>query len=704
MPLFLNLNSLILNYNNNVKKMQGEDVNVLKIYHGIWEKQKGVSVYPAAQVYEWKEQEGELLFLAPHRKICGRGMTLDGVVLTFHVSVAREGIFHIIVEHYQGVKRRGPEFSLNLDGQPLSLRDQENELMIRSGNNELCITKDPLSMEFFCKGRRMTRMEGEDFAYIRTEDSGVLLYEEQAGPVYMRGATSLAVGEYIYGLGEQFGPFIKNGQSIDAWNEDGGTSSDLSYKNVPFYLSNRGYGIFVNDPGRVSFEVGTERVEKVGFSVPGEKLDFFYIGGADMKESIQLYTDLTGKPALPPAWSFGLWLSTSFTTDYDEETVLRTIDQMEEQGIPISVFHFDCFWMKGYHWCDFMWDEAMFPDPAGMLRKIHDRGIRVCVWINPYIAQASDLFAEGRENGYFICRTNGDVWQWDKWQAGMAVVDFTNPAAKSWYQSKLEQLLELGVDCFKTDFGERIPAESVVYFDGSDPKKMHNYYSYLYNETVFEVIQRKKGEEALVFARSGTSGSQKFPVHWGGDCFARYESMAESLRGGLSLTLSGYGYWSHDIGGFEDTSSPDVYKRWVAFGLLSSHSRLHGSSSYRVPWLYGEEATAVLRHFVQVKNDLQPYLLGKASENHKTGIPLVRAMVLEFPDDPTCAWLDRQYMLGERYLVAPVFDESGEVTYYLPAGSWKNYFTGESTKGGRWITETVDYFTIPLWEREVELG
>lgn len=672
----------------------------MKFFNGHWEKQYGVSVYSAAQIYEWHQEKENLVFLAPHQKISGKGMTLDGVVLTFHISVAREGIFHIVVEHYKGVKRRGPEFPLNLDEKPLSLQEKDRKFVIGSGKNELRITKEPFSMEFLCQGKVMTRMEGSDFAYIRTKDTGVLLYEEESGPVYMRGATSLSVGELIYGLGEHFGPFVKNGQSITMWNEDGGTSSDLSYKNVPFYLSNRGYGIFVNDPGEVSFEIGTERVEKVGFSVPGEQLDFFYIGGSEIKESIQLYTDLTGKPALPPEWSFGLWLSTSFLTSYDEQTVLHTIEQMEKEGIPISVFHFDCFWMKGYHWCDFIWDASVFPDPEGMIRKIHDKGIRVCVWINPYIAQASALFDEGMDKGYFIQRTNGDVWQWDKWQAGLAVVDFTNPDAKRWYQSQLESLLDMGVDCFKTDFGERIPAENVVYADGSDPRKMHNFYSYLYNETVFELIKKRKGEtEAVVFARSGTAGGQKFPVHWGGDCFARYESMAESLRGGLSLTLSGYGYWSHDIGGFEDTSTPDVYKRWVAFGLLSSHSRLHGSGSYRVPWLYGEEATDVLRHFVQVKKELRPYLLEKARENYTTGIPLVRAMVLEFPKDPTCAWLDRQYMLGDRYLVAPVFEESGEVTYYIPAGKWKNYFSGKIEEGGCWITETVDYFTIPLWER-----
>lgn len=672
----------------------------MKFFNGHWEKKKGVSVYSPAQIYEWHKTEHELTFLAPHREIANRGMTLDGVVLTFHISVAREGVFHIVVNHYEGVKKKTPSFVVQENLQPLACEETENGFVLKSGENELQITKKPFGMEFFCAGKRMTKMTGEDFSYIRTGDSGVLLYEEQAEASYMRGATGLSVGEMIYGLGEQFGPFVKNGQSIDMWNEDGGTSSELAYKNVPFYLSNRGYGIFVNHPERVSFEIGTERVEKTAFSVPGEGLDFYYFGGGTMKKALSLYTELTGKPALPPAWSFGLWLSTSFVTNYDETTVMSTIEAMEKEGIPISVFHFDCFWMQGYHWCNFLWDKEVFPDARGMLSRIHDKGIKVCVWINPYIAQASELFAEGVEKGYFLHKENGDVWQWDKWQAGMAIVDFTNPEAKAWYQEKLTALLEMGVDCFKTDFGERIPDENVRYFDGSDPKKMHNFYSYLYNETVFETIKRVKGEEdAVVFARSETSGGQKFPVHWGGDCFAKYESMAESLRGGLSLMMSGYGYWSHDIGGFEDTSTPDVYKRWVAFGLLSSHSRLHGSSSYRVPWLYDDEATKVLRHFVLVKQKLLPYLLEKAKENHDTGIPLVRAMVLEFPEDPVCGFLDRQYMLGDRYLVAPVMDETGEVTYYLPQGQWKNYFTGETRQGALWITETVDYFTIPLWEK-----
>ena len=373
---------------------------------------------------------------------------------------------------------------------------------------------------------------------------------------------------------------------------------------------------------------------------------------------------------------------------------------MEERGIPLSVFHFDCCWMREYHWTDFVWDARVFPDPKGMLQRIKAKGIRICVWINPYIGQESVLFDEGVEKGYFIKKENGDVWQWDMWQSGLAIVDFTNPEACRWYQEKLEGLLDMGVDCFKTDFGERIPT-NVVYHDGSDPQKMHNFYTYLYNQAVYDVLEKKRGkEEAVLFARSATAGGQKFPVHWGGDCWSDYESMEESLRGGLSLTSSGFGYWSHDIGGFESQSTPDVYKRWAAFGLLSTHSRLHGSTSYRVPWVYDEEAVDVVRFFTRLKLDLLPYLYSGGVKTSLTGIPLMRSMALEFEDDRNCSYLDKQYMLGDNLLVALVFNEEGIAEYYLPEGHWTNYLTGEETEGGKWIKEEHGYCSIPLWVRE----
>ncbi|MFT4144168.1 MAG: alpha-xylosidase, partial [Mobilitalea sp.] len=429
-------------------------------------------------------------------------------------------------------------------------------------------------------------------------------------------------------------------------------------------------------------------------------LDYFIINGPSMKEVLMRYTDLTGKPSLPPAWTFGLWLSTSFTTNYDEATVNSFVDGMFERGIPLKVFHFDCFWMKDFHWSNFLWDSRVFPDPAGMLKRLKAKGLKICVWINSYIGQESEMFEEGVKGGYFIKRPNGDVWQWDMWQPGMAIVDFTNPEACKWFAGKLEILMDMGVDCFKTDFGERIPTDA-VYFDGSDPNKMHNYYTYLYNKTVFDLLERKSGKgEAVLFARSATAGGQKFPVHWGGDCWSDYESMAESLRGGLSLTMSGFGYWSHDIGGFESTSTPDVYKRWCAFGLLSTHSRLHGSSSYRVPWAYDDESVAVVKFFTRLKASLMPYLYRNAIETAKTGIPSMRSMVIEYTSDPTCSYLDKQYILGDSLLVAPIFNDEGIAQYYLPAGKWTNLLTGEAKQGGTWYKEKHDYLSIPLLVKE----
>jgi alpha-D-xyloside xylohydrolase len=493
---------------------------------------------------------------------------------------------------------------------------------------------------------------------------------------------------------------VKNGQTVDIWNEDGGTSTEQSYKNIPFYISNKGYGVFVNSTDKVSFEIGTESVTKVEFSVPGEKLDYFLINGPTMKEVLMRYTDITGKPSLPAPWTFGLWLSTSFTTDYDEATVNSFVDGMLDRGIPLQVFHFDCFWMKEFNWCDFTWDSRVFPDPAGMLARLKAKGLKICVWINSYVGQDSPLFEEGKKGGYFLKRKNGDVWQWDMWQSGLAIVDFTNPAAREWYCSKLEALLDMGVDCFKTDFGERIPTDA-VYYDGSDATKMHNYYTYLYNKTVFDLLKRKKGEkEALLFARSATAGGQKFPVHWGGDCWSDYESMEESLRGGLSLTSSGFGFWSHDIGGFESTSTPDVYKRWCAFGLLSTHSRLHGSNSYRVPWAYDEESVDVVRFFTRLKARLMPYLYRNAIETSKTGVPMMRSMVLEFTEDKNCDYLADQYMLGDSLLVAPIFNDQGIAEYYLPEGTWTSVLDDSVKEGGRWYKEKHGYLSIPLYVRE----
>jgi len=672
----------------------------MKFSNGCWLQKEGCACFSPAEVYFTRVEQDKVTLCAPTGRITGRGATLGGINLTIEISAPYPEVLRIQTFHYMGVKPKAPSFEIAEPRTGLMEVEETDELVaVKNGSLRVEICKGNGAITFYRGTEKLSSSAAKDLAYMKTDWKGDA-YNKRQDDAYMREQLSLGVGELIYGLGERFGAFVKNGQSVDIWNEDGGTSTEQSYKNIPFYLSNKGYGVFVNHPERVSFEVASEMVTRVGFTVAGESLDYFFINGPTMKDVLVRYTDITGKPSLPAPWTFGLWLSTSFTTNYDEATVNSFVDGMLDRKIPLSVFHFDCFWMKDFSWCDFTWDSRVFPDPEGMLRRLHDKGLKICVWINSYVGQESSIFREGVEGGYFLKRANGDVWQWDMWQPGLAIVDFTNPEACRWYAGKLEALMDMGVDCFKTDFGERIPTDC-VYYDSSDPEKMHNYYTYLYNKTVYEVIKKKKGEkEAILFARSATAGGQKFPVHWGGDCWSDYESMEESLRGGLSLTSSGFGFWSHDIGGFESTSTPDVYKRWCAFGLLSTHSRLHGSTSYRVPWAYDEEAVDVVRFFSQLKCSLMPYLYRNAVETSKTGIPMMRSMPLEFPGDRNCSYIATQYMLGDSLLVAPIFNENSMAEYYLPEGIWTNYLTGEEREGGRWYREKHGYMSIPLYVKE----
>lgn len=672
----------------------------MRFRNGEWLLKEGYEIFSPKEVYFEKVVGNKLILTVPTKHIRHRGDTLGGINLTIEISTPHEEIIRVRTYHFKGLVFNQPAFELNLPENPINYDSDDEKITVYSGNLKLVINKQSWSMKYYNGDKLITSSSNRDLGYVKKDWRGEAYDKPTYENSFMQERFSLSVGELIYGFGERFTPFVKNGQTIEIWNEDGGTSSDQAYKNIPFYLSNKGYGVLVNHPERVSVEVGTEHVKKIAFAVHGEELDYFFINGPKMLDVIEKYTDLSGKPTLPEPWTYGLWLSTSFTTNYDEDTVMSFVNGMIERNIPLKVFHFDCFWMKDFHWSNLIWDERVFKDPKGLIKKLKDLGIKTSVWINPYIAQESELFDEGMEKGYFIKRLDGKVWQWDMWQPGMAIVDFTNPKAYKWYQEKLANLVDMGVDTFKTDFGERIPTD-VTYYDGSDPYKMHNYYSYLFNKNVFELLEEKRGKgKAFLFARSGTVGSQKFPVHWGGDCWSDYESMAESLRGGLSLNMSGFGYWSHDIGGFEDASTADVYKRWAAFGLLSSHSRLHGSTSYRVPWVYDDEAVDVLRHFTQLKATLMPYIYSISKLASTKGIPTMRSMVLEFTDDLNTHYLDRQYMFGDALLVAPIFNDESIGEFYLPKGRWTNYFTKEVLDGNRWIKEKYNYFELPLMVRE----
>ena len=719
----------------------------MKFTHGYWMIRDGVSALYAREAYELGiGEDGESLnILAPTTVIRGRYDTLNLPTFDIDVTSPAEGVIRVRAGHWQGATDY-PGFPLNADepggrGYVHATAEGNGDGEVGENGATVSLTTGGLTAKVVKGAPWNLTFLGED-GKVLTESTGKSLgcfnlnklSNVTAQPVGEFGVTMdgsaydesdvftgvqlhLSVGENVYGFGERFGAYVKNGQTIDIWNEDGGTASEQGYKDIPFYMTSNGYGVLVNNRGHVSFEVGSENTEAVQFSVPGETIDFCVIYGPTPKQILDRYTKLVGRPANVPAWSYGLWLTTSFTTKYDEKTINSFIDGMAERDIPLSAFHYDCYWMREFHWTDFEWDKRFFGDIESTLMRLHeDKGLHICAWINPYIGQRGSMFKEGKEKGYLVKKANGEIWQTDFWQAGMGLVDFTNPEAREWFKNKVKKLLNQGVDAIKTDFGERIPRD-VVWYDGSPKLSMHNWYTQLYNQAVFEAIEETYGKgKACLYARSATVGGQQQPVHWGGDCESTFNGMAQTLRAGLSITSSGFGFWSHDIGGFEGAyPDPAVYKRWVAFGLLGSHSRMHGSTVYRVPWLFDEEdekngvvnapgqtAVDVARTFTKLKLSLMPYLYQVGLQPHLHGTPVMRSMFVEFPDDPTCRTLDRQYMFGPDLLVAPVFTYSGDVEYYLPAGTWTNWFTGEKvvSEHGVWRNERHGFDTIPLWVRD----
>lgn len=603
----------------------------MKFTNGYWMIRDGVDALYAREAYELAADATteSLNVLAPTSVVRGRYDTLNLPTFNVDITAPAEGVIRVCAEHWQGATEY-PGFPLNADepGNRDYVTVQANgngdgevgvngaDVTLTTGGLTVKVVKGaPWNLTFIGEdGKVLTESAGKSLGRFKLgAESNVTAQPVSEFGVTMDGSARdesdvfiaiqlhLSVGEDVYGLGERFGAYVKNGQSVDIWNEDGGTASEQGYKDIPFYMTSNGYGVLVNNRGHVSFEIGSENTEA---------------------------------------------------------TINSFIDGMAERDIPLAAFHYDCYWMREFHWCDFEWDKRFFGDIESTLKRLHE------------------------DKGYLVRKPNGEVWQTDFWQAGMGLVDFTNPAAREWFKDKVKALLNQGVDAIKTDFGERIPRD-VVWYDGSPKLSMHNWYTQLYNQAVFEAIEETYGKgNACLYARSATVGGQQQPVHWGGDCESTFNGMAQSLRAGLSLTSSGFGFWSHDIGGFEGAfPDPAVYKRWVAFGMLGSHSRLHGSTVYRVPWLFDEEdekngvalvpgqtAVDVVREFTKLKLELMPYVYQLGLQPHVNGTPVMRSMFVEFPDDPACRTLDRQYMFGPSMLVAPVFTYSGEVSYRFRCG------------------------------------
>ncbi len=525
----------------------------MKFTNGYWMIRDGVDALYAREAYELAADATteSLNVLAPTSVVRGRYDTLNLPTFNVDITTPAEGVIRVRAEHWQGATEY-PGFPLNADepGNRDYVTVQANgngdgevgvngaDVTLTTGGLTAKVVKGaPWNLTFIGEdGKVLTESAGKSLGRFKLgAESNVTAQPVGEFGVTMDGSARdesdvfiavqlhLSVGEDVYGLGERFGAYVKNGQSVDIWNEDGGTASEQGYKDIPFYMTSNGYGVLVNNRGHVSFEIGSENTEAVQFSVPGEAIDFCVIYGPTPKQILDRYTKLVGRPANVPAWSYGLWLTTSFTTKYDEATINSFIDGMAERDIPLAAFHYDCYWMREFHWCDFEWDKRFFGDIESTLKRLHE------------------------DKGYLVRKPNGEVWQTDFWQAGMGLVDFTNPAAREWFKDKVKALLNQGVDAIKTDFGERIPRD-VVGYDGSPKLSMHNWYTQLYNQAVFEAIEETYGKgNACLYARSATVGGQQQPVHWGGDCESAFNGMAQSLRAGLSLTSSGFGFWSHDI-------------------------------------------------------------------------------------------------------------------------------------------------------------
>ncbi|GAA5060442.1 alpha-D-xyloside xylohydrolase [Thermocatellispora tengchongensis] len=518
-------------------------------------------------------------------------------------------------------------------------------------------------------------------------------------PVAYHESFAAAPDEAFSGFGESFTPLDKRGQRPVMWNFDAfGAESQRAYKNVPFYVSSRGYGVLVDSGAPVEFDVCQSTHSCLQILVPDDLIDYYVIAGPGPAEVLARYDLLTCAPSLPPKWAFGTWISSGFFVD-TQERVLARARRIRQSGIPCDVLHLDCYWQVKGNWSDLRWDRDNFPDPEAMLAELAGMGFKVSLWMNPYVSHLSPLFAEADEAGYFLKKRDGTTYVADCWHGSYpacGIVDFTNPEAVAWFQDLLRPLLRQGVAVFKTDFAEGVPADSLAH-NGMTGTDLHNVYTLLFNDAVAEVTREINGH-SLVWARSSYLGGQRHSAQWGGDTYTSYAAMGSTLRGGLAHGLSGVPFWSHDAGGFTGTPSPDLYVRWAQFGALSPLVRFHGTTS-REPWEFPDYAEKGAIEAIRLRYRLMPYLYTAAVTAAETGAPMMRALCVDFPDDPVAWQADLEYLLGPDLLVAPMTSPDGTRQVYLPAGSWVDYWTGEVLDGGAYVRVTAPLDRIPLYVR-----
>lgn len=481
----------------------------------------------------------------------------------------------------------------------------------------------------------------------------------------------LSPDEKIYGLGESYQSFNKRGQKVVLWTDDAnGIQNESMYKPIPFYMSSRGYGVFMHTSTPITCDFGQYWSGANSMMIGDEELDLFIFLG-NPKEILSAYTDLTGKAEMPPLWSFGFWMSR--ITYFSQNEGLMVADKLRVHKIPADVLHFDTGWFETDWQCDFQFSPSRFEDPAAMIKTLKEKGIRTCLWQLPYFVPKNNLFPEIIEKGLFVKNEKGNLPYED------AVLDFSNPETVYWYQQKIKGLLDLGVSAIKVDFGEAAPAKG-LYASGRTGFYEHNLYPLRYNKAVSDITKEVTGDR-IIWARSTWAGSQRYPLHWGGDPANTNSAMSATLRGGLSIGLSGFSFWSHDIGGFTLKKPEDIYRRWTPFGMLTSHVRSHGAPPTE-PWEYSADFLKSFRKADEMRYMLMSYIYAQAKECSMNGWPMMRALFVEYPNDPGSWLLDNQYLFGSDILVAPLFEPVESRDVYLPEGDWVDYQTGTTYPKG----------------------
>ena len=544
-----------------------------------------------------------------------------------------------------------------------------------SAHGRVRLVKNPWHVEFYdASGRMLTRTQnaGDPGTYFTPIPFSFV--RRASDLARLTAATfELAHGEKIFGCGESFTRLDKRGQKVNAWTRDAmGAQSELMYKPVPFFLSSRGYGMFVHTSAPVTFDFGKTFDSHNAIYTGDENLDLFVFLG-DPKEVLSEYTALTGRSPVPPLWSFGFWMSR--ITYKSEDEVREVAARLRQHRVPSDVIHLDTGWFETDWRSNFRFSPTRFRDPARMISDLRKQGFRVSLWQYTYFTPKNELYPEIVSKGYAVGNLSGTLPFED------AVLDMSHAEGVRWYQSKLAALLKMGVGAIKVDFGEGAPVNG-RYASGRAGWYEHNLYPLRYNKAVADVTRETTGEN-IIWARSAWAGSQRYPLHWGGDAENTDSAMAAQLRGGLSFGLSGFTFWSHDVGGFVNRAPRDLYRRWLGWGVLTSHTRAHGAPP-REPWEYDEALTEDFRRALGLRYALMPYILAQAKDSSARGYPVLRALFFEYPEDPTSWTVDDQYMFGSSLLVAPLLEPGEGRRVYLPPGDWIDYQTGKAYAGARW--------------------